>query len=629
MKTSSRHTIIIAAVILAIIVTSTMRWGNLRTAAVDNDEAVYSVLCGLGYAKYIKDGQIGQVLSYGENREHPLLIKLLFGFAILIGDATESLEKTIFNARMMSLSLTAVHSAILLLLTPLSAFFLGLHSWQIYYSSKGWLDSGASLFATLAIFFFYMSRNKWNWKMILSAVCLGLAFGSKYINAVTAVTILPFLVYAFRKDIKYIPLYIGISLVTFYISDPVIWLHPARNFTASLNVHSYYSDSVYREQFGRDPVVWQRLAWLWKSHSVYYTPPLTFLRLDRLIFILSVLGLPFLFRKSRLLFTWYWACLLFILIYPVKWPQYTLFFIPAMCISAGSLVEGGYLIARSFQHYKKKRKRFSFNNWDTWASDARNFLLKVAMVCFVVCIGIYILNVKTFNPERSIDYSKGHNLMGKLLLSRGEYDAAEAHFKKALTGSAKVKAAGYSHLGQLYMKQERYDEATKALENALKISPNKPEALTLLGNIYLERGDREKAMEMYQKAAGDRFQRLTGAADVYGNMGLSFIMEEKYDKAVEMYKKGLEINPHSAVHHNYLGIAYFKMGQLTEAEKELKKSVGYDPHYGDAYRNLGVLYATQKHYEKAIKEFERALKINKNDEKARAYLERAIIKRGY
>ena len=62
-------------------------------------------------------------------------------------------------------------------------------------------------------------------------------------------------------------------------------------------------------------------------------------RLDTLIFILGIIGLPRLFKRNPLMFTWLTTSIVFLLFWNTKWPQYALLAIVPLCISASEGVK--------------------------------------------------------------------------------------------------------------------------------------------------------------------------------------------------------------------------------------------------------------------------------------------------
>jgi 4-amino-4-deoxy-L-arabinose transferase-like glycosyltransferase len=239
--------------------------------------------------------------------------------------------------RVISMLFSVGSTILIAILNPIAGLFMAISSWNIKYSSEAMFDSGANFFVTLGLFCFIKSKKtekSMDKLMIISAIAMGLAFGSKYITATTAITILPFLFIKTKSNIKNFFIYGLIAFGTFFISDPILWNNTASRLTHSILFHEAYSTGTYVRSAGFP--FYQQLVWLvqpvpWNSEAF----PIKF---DTIILLLGLAGAINLFKKSKIIGCWFFINLIFLLIYPTKWAQYTLIFIPALCLSAGDCV---------------------------------------------------------------------------------------------------------------------------------------------------------------------------------------------------------------------------------------------------------------------------------------------------
>jgi len=102
----------------------------------------------------------------------------------------------------------------------------------------------------------------------------------------------------------------------------------------------------------------------------------------------------------------------------------------------------------------------------------------------------------------------------------------------------------------------------------------------------------------------------------YFEKGGEAFQKGNYDEAIELYQKGLEINPKSAVGYNLLGMAYrFKFNQTGNKDwkdKEIeafKKSIELDPNFVAALVNLGATLYYQGDKKEAARYFKKAIEI--------------------
>jgi tetratricopeptide (TPR) repeat protein len=88
--------------------------------------------------------------------------------------------------------------------------------------------------------------------------------------------------------------------------------------------------------------------------------------------------------------------------------------------------------------------------------------------------------------------------IAKLLSSRGEYDKAEYYYAQAIFFDP-LNIQYVLNLAECFVKQDRYDKAINNLEMIIKEQPDCREAVKLLGEVYLLKGDSVKANECFER----------------------------------------------------------------------------------------------------------------------------------
>ncbi|HBY80450.1 MAG TPA: Tfp pilus assembly protein PilF, partial [Cyanobacteria bacterium UBA11148] len=76
----------------------------------------------------------------------------------------------------------------------------------------------------------------------------------------------------------------------------------------------------------------------------------------------------------------------------------------------------------------------------------------------------------------------------------------------------------------------KIEEAKKSLQQAIKISPQYPEAYYSLGSILFEQGDLEGALEAFREAA----QSNSNYANAYYGAGLVFLRQNRFSDAEQV-----------------------------------------------------------------------------------------------
>jgi len=100
------------------------------------------------------------------------------------------------------------------------------------------------------------------------------------------------------------------------------------------------------------------------------------------------------------------------------------------------------------------------------------------------------------------------------------------------------------------------------------------------------------AMEASRKKASYHYQ-----------MGLSYLAEGNYTKALIDLTEAEKITPDDPVLLNYLGQAYFFKKRFDLAEPKYLRSIALRPDYSEARNNLGATYLELQQWDNAIKQF--------------------------
>ncbi len=140
----------------------------------------------------------------------------------------------------------------------------------------------------------------------------------------------------------------------------------------------------------------------------------------------------------------------------------------------------------------------------------------------------------------------------------------------------------------------------------IRQDPRNSNALNLLGTIYLERGEHDKALVLIKKAIqaypmGAMFHNNLG--NVFREMGLS-------KDAEKAYREALRVDPDCVSASNNLGTMLHEQGDMDGAVVCFEKACRKDPGFSPAYYNLGRVFCEQGRIVTAMWAYKEALKIN-------------------
>ena len=335
-----RALILVAIVLLALLLRS---WAALRLP-LDYDEPVY-LRAAEAYARALAGGDLAGVIDYAENREHPALGKLLYALALLGVGREVDWMVAVYVLRAVSVLFGVLAALLLALFDPLAGGLLAIHTLAVKYTAQVYLEALphlASLAAVLALVRSTGERDRWFW---LSALALGVTAAGKF--TYLPIVLVLFYVAVWEKRIRWpdLLLYSAVALAVFWLLNLTLWREPFSRLVDSLFFHMRYSRGPEVELVAYS---WHRpLYWISRAEATVWHPEVFFYPgLDGLIFFLALPGLYWEWRERRWVVVWIVTSLILLLLWPTKWPQYTLVLTPALCLAASSGVRHIYHLLR-------------------------------------------------------------------------------------------------------------------------------------------------------------------------------------------------------------------------------------------------------------------------------------------
>jgi len=237
----------------------------------------------------------------------------------------------------------------------LAGALLAIHTLTAKYTSQIYLEAVPAFASTLSIVAYDHARRQgegesggWFW---LSAGLVGVAAASKYPYVVPALVMVPFLLWQQRRKPWNVLLYGLLALAVFFALNPILWPDPLGRLRESIMFHREYPASTEVARY--DYPWWQSISWM--RGAALWHPTVFWFPFDLLTFLGCLAGLPFLFRQNKLYFAWFVVGWAFLLLWPTKWPQYTLIVTPAICLSVGAA--GRALADRYDLHFDRETWR--------------------------------------------------------------------------------------------------------------------------------------------------------------------------------------------------------------------------------------------------------------------------------
>jgi signal transduction histidine kinase len=173
-----------------------------------------------------------------------------------------------------------------------------------------------------------------------------------------------------------------------------------------------------------------------------------------------------------------------------------------------------------------------------------------------------------------------------------------------------------------------------ALADSLRDWKGKAQSLNAIGVSYFIQNNYEKALEYYLQALAlrEKVSDMQGVAGTLNNVGMVYRDMKEYSTALTYYFRAMRINdslkntPYFVRNLNNIGVAYESMNSLDSAllyhrrSIELKQGIGDKAGIASSLRNIGKVYLRMKRYGEALETFREGLAMGEAGKQVRALI---------
>jgi tetratricopeptide (TPR) repeat protein len=164
----------------------------------------------------------------------------------------------------------------------------------------------------------------------------------------------------------------------------------------------------------------------------------------------------------------------------------------------------------------------------------------------------------------------------------------------------------HGNLGNIFLQEGRLDEAMDHYQKALKISPDYAEARDNIGNVFLRKGQLDEAIAQFQKVLDIK----PDFASAYYGIGRVLQLKGRVDEAIAQFQKALDIKPDFAEAHCTLGNLFLQKERMDEAAAQYQKALEISANYTEAHNNLGYIFMQEGNMSEAAVHFQKVLQID-------------------
>jgi len=162
------------------------------------------------------------------------------------------------------------------------------------------------------------------------------------------------------------------------------------------------------------------------------------------------------------------------------------------------------------------------------------------------------------------------------------------------------------------------------LQEALAQFPNSARLWLALGIAQLTYGQNAEAESSFNRSLALDAKLVPALA----YLGVTYAERGQYDKAIELYKRAIALNPQLASLHYLVADTILKTSNAdtARAEKYLRRATVLDPTLASAYLTLGKIYVRTNRDSEAASLFERAVSLQPELVEAHYRLSRVLVK---
>ncbi|HSP78274.1 MAG TPA: tetratricopeptide repeat protein, partial [Myxococcaceae bacterium] len=208
--------------------------------------------------------------------------------------------------------------------------------------------------------------------------------------------------------------------------------------------------------------------------------------------------------------------------------------------------------------------------------------------------------------------------LGRLLLQSGNTQGAEV---QALA-QVKIGSTPTAHLllGDVRMAQERFAEAEADYRKVLELAPGYVGAQIAVGMALQKQGRNEEAVSFLEQAA----QAGANSVELWATLGSVNRRAGRYQRAVEVHRRVVELTPGQALGHVLLGADHFATGQWDQAIDDYAAALQAEPEHPGAKLWLARALAhrakdraTSGRVDDAVRDLRRAFDLERTSAMAR------------
>lgn len=202
-----------------------------------------------------------------------------------------------------------------------------------------------------------------------------------------------------------------------------------------------------------------------------------------------------------------------------------------------------------------------------------------------------------------------YNNLGTAYYAKNDF----ARALEALNQAIKLqpdRAFAYFNRASVYFSQKNYDYALADLNQTIKLQPALALAYLKRASVYyIGKGDSDRALADLNQA----IKLQPSSALLHTMRGEIYSDISDYDRALLNYDQALKLQPNDAEIYHDRGLTYAKKRNYDHAIADYNRALKLKPGYAKAYNSRGVSYKRKGDFDRAIADYNQAIKLEPDD----------------
>lgn len=207
------------------------------------------------------------------------------------------------------------------------------------------------------------------------------------------------------------------------------------------------------------------------------------------------------------------------------------------------------------------------------------------------------VEIDATNPDAQINYAK-------MLAQANGVDSGVNYLNEL------IKRFSYTldyrvALAEVHKSEDRYSQAKEIYEKVIEVDPRNKKAWLGLGESFRALGLDAKALNAFLSAA---ILDPTDGEALF-QAGKLYLDKNKFDEAIQQFKRVQRLNANYPRTHYYIGKAAFASGDFVTALDSAKAEKKLNPNVADSYILAAEVYTARKQYAECASEYSHAMKL--------------------